>query len=144
MRTERGSQTFGDLRQRQQLLAVVHLCWVSRKQGFIPAHFLAGLGVDLRWHWQYTVALACLDAAGTRKVYMMTQGARDLVIFCIVLPSTACWIAFITSSSYGNPPCSILEKISCPLIVISKLLFLPTEPDTSASGNSAFTTRASS
>lgn len=144
MRTARGSQMFGDLRQRQQLLAVLHLCWVSMKQGFIPARCLAGLGVDLRWRWQYTVALACLDAAGLREVYMMTQGARDLVIFSIGLQSAAFWICSITASSYGNPPSSFLEKISSPLIVISKLPCLPTEPDTSASGNSAFTTRASS
>uniref|UniRef100_A0A3P9KPR0 Si:ch211-214j24.15 n=1 Tax=Oryzias latipes TaxID=8090 RepID=A0A3P9KPR0_ORYLA len=79
----------------------------------------------------------------------MTHGARLLVIFCTGFPSCAFWTAFrtcgrtkegggggnqykdnqthrclcllLTSSSYGNPPSSSLEKTSCPFIWISNI-----------------------
>lgn len=64
--------------------------------------------------WQFTLAQACLDtsdaadvvvdadADGRREVlffYMMTHGARLLVIFCTGFPSYALCTAFMISSS---------------------------------------------
>jgi len=75
---------------------VWRFCWLCIKRGFTSAWFQQGGGGDQRWHWQFTVALACHDAGGPGEVYMMTHAGRLLVIFCIAFPSWAFWTSAMT------------------------------------------------